>query len=327
MFQFYLGIDIAKETFDAAMLGNEQTWRGQFANDRSGFDRLERWLSKRKAEAVHACMEASGNYWVELALFLQDQGYRVSVVNPELIKRHAEAIMQRNKTDREDALTIADYCAKHQPELWSPPPPACLELRAIVRHVMALKADRQRERNRRRSGVKNQEVLAAIDAHIVFIDAQIEALEQRIHDHIDQNPRLKRDKALLKTIPGIGDMTAAVFLAEVTDISRFSQAPELAAFAGLVPGRRYSGTSIRSPGHIVKWGNSHLRAILFMPAMAAHRWNPIIAALKERMTKRGKSKMTIIIASMRKLLHLCYGVLKTGKPFDPNHNVKVQIPA
>lgn len=178
-----------------------------------------------------------------------------------------------------------------------------------------------------RPGVKNQEVLAAIDAHIVFIDAQIEALEQRIHDHIDQNPRLKRDKALLKTIPGIGDMTAAVFLAEVTDISRFSQAPELAAFAGLVPGRRYSGTSIRSPGHIVKWGNSHLRAILFMPAMAAHRWNPIIAALKERMTKRGKSKMTIIIASMRKLLHLCYGVLKTGKPFDPNHNVKVQIPA
>lgn len=325
MSQLSLGIDVAKETFDVALLGNEQTWRGHFTNDKSGFGKLGRWLKKRKAEAVHACMEASGNYWMELALFLQDDGHDVSVVNPKRIKRHAEAIMQRNKTDREDALTIADYCAKHQPDLWSPPPPSYLELRTMVRHVMALKADRQRERNRRQSGIKNAEVLRAIDAHIAFIDAQIKSLEQRIQDHIDQDPRLKHDRALLKTIPGIGDTTAAVFLAEVADITRFDQAPELAAFAGLVPGQRYSGTSTRSQGHIVKWGNSHLRAALFMPAMTAHRWNPIIAALRERLAKRGKSKMTIIVAAMRKLLHLCYGVLKMGKPFDPNHAVNVQI--
>lgn len=327
MSQFSLGIDIAKETFDVALLGSEQTWRGHFTNDRSGFGKLGRWLEKRKAEAVHACMEASGNYWMELSLFLQDEGHDVSVVNPKRIKRHAEAIMQRNKTDREDALTIADYCAKHQPDLWSPPPPSYLELRAMVRHVLALKADRQRERNRRQSGIKNQEVLGAIDAHIAFIDAQIEALEQRIHDHIDQDPRLKRDKALLTSIPGIGDTTAAVFLAEVVDASGFAQAPALAAFAGLVPGQRHSGTSTHSQGHIVKWGNSHLRAALFMPALSAHRWNPIIAALKERLAERGKSKMTIVVAAMRKLLHLCYGVLKTGKPFDPNHAVNVQTSA
>lgn len=325
MSQLSLGIDIAKETFDVALLGSEQIWRGHFTNDKSGFGKLGRWLKKRRAGAVHACMEASGNYWVELALFLQNEGHDVSVVNPKRIKRHAEAIMQRNKTDREDALTIADYCAKHQPDLWSPPPPAHLELRAMVRHVMVLKADRQRERNRRQSGIKNVEVLRAIDAHIAFIAAQIETLEQRIQDHIDQDPRLKHDRALLKTIPGIGDTTAAVFLAEVADISRFAQAPELAAFAGLVPGQRHSGTSTHSQGHIVKWGNSHLRAVLFMPAMTAHRWNPIIAALKKRLAKRGKSKMTIIVAAMRKLLHLCYGVLKTGKPFDPNHAVNVQI--
>ena len=325
MSQLSLGIDVAKETFDVALLGSEQTWRGHFTNDKGGFSKLGRWLKKRKAEAVHACMEASGNYWMDLALYLQGEGHDVSVVNPKRIKRHAEAIMQRNKTDREDALTIADYCAKHQPALWSPPPPSYLELRTMVRHVMALKADRQRERNRRQSGIKNAEVLRAIDAHIAFIDAQIETLEKRIQVHIDQDPRLKHDRALLKTIPGIGDTTAAVFLAEVADISRFDQAPELAAFAGLVPGQRYSGTSTRSQGHIVKWGNSHLRAALFMPAMTAHRWNPIIAALKERLAKRGKSKMTIIVAAMRKLLHLCYGVLKTGKPFDPNHVVNVQI--
>jgi transposase len=188
---------------------------------------------------------------------------------------------------------------------------------------MVLRANRQRERNRRQSGVKNHEVLKAIDAHIAFIDAQIEALEQRIHDHIDQDPRLSRDNALLKTIPGIGDTTAAVFLAEVGDISRFDQAPGLAAFAGLAPGQRYSSTSTRSQGHIVKWGNKYLRATLFMPAMTAHRWNPLIAALKEQLAERGKSKVTIIVAAMRKLLHLCYGVLKTGKSFDHNHAVNV----
>ena len=327
MSQLPLGIDVAKKTFDVALLGSEQTWRGHFTNDKSGYGKLSRWLKKRRAEGVHACMEASGHYWMELALFLQGEGHDVSVVNPKLVKRHGEAIMQRNKTDREDALTIADFCAKHRPDFWSPPSPAYLELRAMIRHVMALKADRQRERNRRQSGVKNQEVLQAIDAHIAFIDAQIDALEQRIHEHIDQDPGLKRDKALLKTIPGIGDTTAAVFLAEVADISRFAQAPELAAFAGLVPGRRHSGTSVQSSGHIVKWGNSHLRAVLFMPALTAHRWNPIIATLRERLTKRGKSKMTIIVATMRKLLHLCYGVLKTGKPFDPNHTVNVQVSA
>lgn len=327
MSRFSLGIDVAKASFDVALLGYEQTWCGHFSNDKSGFGKLARWLEKRTSKAVHACMEASGSYWMELAFFLHDRGHDVSVVNPKRIKRHAEVLMQRNKTDREDARTIADYCAKHQPDLWSPAAPACLELRAMVRHVMALKADRQRERNRRQSGLKNQEVLEAIDAHIAFIDGQIDALEQRIQDHIDQDPHLKRDKELLKTIPGIGDTTAAVFLAEVPDVTRFAQAQELAAFAGLTPGQRYSGTSVQSPGHIVKWGNSHLRAVLFMPALTAHKWNPIIAALKERLAKRGKKKMTINVAAMRKLLHLCYGVLKTGKPFNPNHTENVQLSA
>lgn len=327
MSQFYLGIDVAKDTFDVALLSSEQTRRAHFTNNKDGCGKLGRWLKKRRAHALHACLEATGRYWEELAFFLHEEGHQVSVVNPKRIKRHAQALMQRNKTDRQDALTIADFCAKHQPDLWSPPAPAYLELRAMVRHVTALKEDRQRARNRRQSGIKNQDVLAAIDAQVDFLNQQIEDLEKHIHDLIDQDPSLKRDKQLLKSIPGIGDTTAAVFLAEVTDVSRFSQAPELAAFAGLTPGQHASGASVRSTGHIVKWGNAHLRAALFMPAMSAHKWNPIIANLKERLDARGKSKMTIIVAAMRKLLHLCYGVLKTGKPFDPNHAPDAQLQA
>lgn len=319
MSQFHLGIDVSKQTFDVALLGGPQTDRGQFSNDKTGFGKLRRWLKKKGASSVHACLEATGRYWMELALFLHEQGHSVSVVNPKLIKKHGEATMQRNKTDAQDALTIADYCAKQQPDLWEPPSAAYRQLQAMVRHVQALKADRTRQMNRRQSGITNPEVLASIDAHIAFLEAQIEELEARIHEHIDQDPDLKADKELLMTIPGIGQTTAAVFLAEVPDVTLFAQARQVAAFAGLTPGQQQSGTSLNSPGKLVKWGNARMRAAFYMPALSAHNHNPIAAALRERLLRRGKSKMTVVVAVMRKLVHLCYGVLKTRKPFDPNH--------
>lgn len=325
MHQFYLGIDVAKKSFDVALLGGQQSYSGHFSNDRAGFKKLARWLKKRKAQQVHACMEATGLYWEELALFLTDEGHAVSVVNPKLIKHHAEAVMQRNKTDAQDAFTIADYCAKQQPDLWAPPSPAYRQLREMVRHVTALKADRQRERNRLQAGLSAPEVTEAIEEHISFLDEQIQQLERRIQDHIDQHPDLKADKELLISIPGISDTVAATFLAEIPDVRLFAQADQVAAFAGLTPGEHRSGSSVHRPGRLVKWGNAHLRSVFYMPALSAHKWNPIIASLKQRLAERGKSKMTIVVASMRKLLVLCYGVLKTRKPFDPNHAVNVQM--
>lgn len=321
---FYLGIDISKDSFDVALLGADQRWRGQCSNDAPGFAKLGRWLKKRRVDALHACMEATGRHWEALALYLTDEGHQVSVVNPKLIKRHAEATMQRNKTDAQDALTIADYCAKQQPDLWNPPSPAYRQLKDMTRHVVALKADRQRERNRLQSGLSAPEVMGTIERHIAFLDEQIAQLEAQIQAHIDQHPDLKADKELLKSIPGIGDTVAATFLAEIPDVRHFAQVGQVAAYAGLTPGEHHSGTSIHKPGRLVKWGNRHLRTVFYMPALSAHKWNPIIAALRQRLQERGKSSLTIVIACMRKLRHLCYGVLKTRKPFDPGHVVNVQ---
>lgn len=319
MSQYYLGIDISKATFDVALLGGQQRERCQFANNQSGFEQLGRWLPQKGAKQVHACLEATGRYWVALALFLHEQGQGVSVVNPKLIKKHSEATMQRNKTDGQDALTIADYCAKQQPELWTPPTAAYRQLQEMVRHLQALKGDRTRVSNRRQSGVTSQEVLALLDEQLALLDKQMEQLEARIAEHIDHDPQLKADKELLLSIPGIGQTTAAVFLAEVQDVTLFESAHQVAAFAGLTPGQQQSGTSLNRPGRLVKWGNAHLRAALYMPALSAHRYNPIASALRQRLLQRGKSKMTTVVAVMRKLLVLCYGVLKTRKPFDPHH--------
>ena len=270
-------------------------------------------------------MEATSRYWEEVAYFLYEQGHKVSVVNPKLIKKHAEATMQRNKTDKQDALTIADYCAKHEPDLWAPPPPSVRQLQVLVRHVESLKQDRQRERNRRETSTQAADVVAAIDRHIAFLDEQISDLEQHIKDLIDNHPGLKKQYELLRTIPGVGDKVATTFLAEVPNVNWFAQASQLAAFAGLTPGERQSGTSLRGKGKLVKWGNAHLRSVFFMPALSAHRWNPIIAALRARLKAKEKHGLTVVVAIMRKLLHLCYGVLKTGKPFDPDHAAWAQF--
>ncbi|MDT8307139.1 MAG: transposase [Anaerolineae bacterium] len=319
MSDFQLGIDVSKKSFDVMLLGGRQPYGGHFGNDATGWGKLRRWLQKRQAETVHACLEATGRYWVELALFLHTEGHAVSVVNPKLIKKHGEATMQRNKTDAQDALTIADYCRKQQPDLWEPPAVAYRELQAMVRHVQALKVDRTRAMNRRQSGVTSSPVLAAVEAQIAFLAAQIKVLEKQINDHIDQHPKLKADKELLTSIPGIGDTTAAVFLAEVPHVRSFAQADQVAAFAGLTPGQRQSGTSLHSPGKLVKWGNARIRAAFYMPALSAHNHNPILASLRQRLLRRGKTKMTVIVAVMRKMVHLCYGVLKTRQPFDPNY--------
>jgi transposase len=316
---YYLGIDVSKASIDVALLGGPQLYRGQFSNDASGWGQLSHWLQKRRAQPLHACLEATGSYWLELALFLHEAGCQVSVVNPKLIKKHGEATMQRNKSDGQDALTIADYCRKQEPDLWQPPSAAFRQLQAMVRHVQALKGDRTREMNRRQSGVTSLEVLEAIDDHLAFLNQQIAALEERIRDHIDQDPELKANKELLLSIPGIGETTASVFLAEVPDVRLFAQAKQLAAFAGLTPAQRQSGTSLNSPGTLVKWGHARLRTALFMPALSAHHHNPIIAAQRQRLLQKGKAKMTVVLAIMRKLLHLCYGVLKTRKPFNPTH--------
>jgi transposase len=325
MTQQILGIDISKESFDVAFLDGGQTHHGSFSNDVKGLQKLTRWLEKRHAGALHVCMEATSRYWEDVAYYLHEAGHKVSVVNPKLIKKHAEATMQRNKTDKQDALTIADYCAKQEPAAWSPPPPALRQLQALVRHVDALKQDRQRERNRRETSGQAAEVIAAIDRHIAFLDKQIADLEKRIDKHIDKNPELQKQRELLLSIPGVGNTIATTFIAEVPDINSFAQASQLAAFAGLTPGDRQSGTSLRGKSRLVKWGNAHLRAVFYMPALSAHRWNPIIADLRNRLQAKEKHSLTVIVATMRKLLHLCYGVLKTGKPFDSNHISNYQI--
>jgi len=311
----YLGIDISKLNFDAVLLDDREGGRPRhraFPNTPAGFERLGEWLGEQK---VHACLEATGTYGDALACSLHERGHTVSVVNPARVKGFGQARMSRTKTDKADAALIARFCLMHRPEPWAPPAADLSELQALVRRLEALGEMRQMEQNRR--DVSPDTVRASIDAVLAVLDAQIEATRQTVRSHIGGSPGLKAQRDLLTSIPGVADTTAAALLAELGDVSQFTDARQVAAFAGLVPRLRQSG---QWKGHVrlSKIGSPRLRRALYMPAVSALRHNPLIRALRERLLAAGKPKMLVVGAAMRKLLHLCFGVLKTGRPFDPN---------
>lgn len=314
----YLGIDIAKDTFATALVRDGQPVElGEFPNTATGFKQLHNFLKKRvKKDVLHACLEATGYYGDELAHFLLESGYLVSVMNPARIKSYADSLLSRTKTDATDAVIIADFCRTQQPEAWVAPTPEIRELRALVRHVIALTELRQQEVNRSKAGIPSQQVLDTIHQHIEFLNQQIKGLKKQINDHIDRFPDLSQQQDLLSSIPGIGEWTAARLLSELPNWSQFETAKQVTAYAGLSPAQRQSGSSIRGKARLSKRGSSRLRSSLFFPAICAKRHNPVFAQFATRLAAAGKSKMTIIAAIMRKLLVLAFTLLKSGRPFD-----------
>jgi len=312
-----LGIDIAKATFQAALLHNRKLHQHRFDNTPTGFAQLQAWLVKHRCKRLHACLEATGPYGDELADFLYQAGHTLSVVNPARIKGFAQSELQRNKTDQLDAALIARFCAEKQPEAWIPPPLEIKQLRGLVRRLEAVQEMRQQEVNRLAQVGKQPLVGESLNKIIAALDQEIGRLRQLIKAHIDEHPDLKRHRDLLVSIPGIGETTAAWLLSEV-QVEAYSSARQVAAHAGLTPRHHQSGTSVQRRTKLSKTGNRRLRRALYMPALSAKHYNPIIQAFCQRLAKRGKRPMEIVGAAMRKLLHIAYGVLKSGKAFDPS---------
>ena len=310
-----LGIDISKADFHAYLISDRGVGRKSFPNSTVGFGQLSKWLKNRGVSRIDACMEATGQYWEALAIYLHEAGHRVSVVNPLRIKAYGQSKLLRTKTDPVDAALIAQFAQSEQPTPWEPPAAEIRVLQGLARYLEDLKGARAQQLIRLQTPGLLPVVSASIQGVVTALDLQIDEIERAIRDHIDRHPGLRVKHDLLVSIPGVADTTAAQILAEVPQIERFRSAGALAAFAGLSPRIRQSGTSLRSRGHICKTGNSRLRKALFFPALCAMRFNPILKAFAERLRAAGKPKMVVVGALMRKLLILAYGVLKSGQPF------------
>jgi transposase len=310
-----LGIDVGKKYIDCELLGEKRATK-RVNNTIRGFEQVDAWLRNRKVRKVHACMEATGGWSEELAYYLQDRGHVVSIVNPMQIHAFGQSELSRTKTDKADAGLIARFCQAMDPPAWEAPTPAEKHLRQLVRRRRALVEMRTQEINR--LGAPGMEsVEESIREHISMLEDQIQKLEAQIKRTIDDDDDLKGKRDLIESIDGIGELTSATILAETPHISKFESAKALAAFAGVCPQLKQSGRSVSS-SRTTRIGNREIRRVLYMAAMAALRSNDVIKAFADRLRERGKTKMEIIVASMRKLIVLVFGVLKTGRPFDPN---------
>lgn len=319
---YIVGIDVAKRKLDIALLVNGKIKSKVFDNTPSGYTLLQQWLRTRGATEshTHLCMEATGPYSEAVAIALVEAGWRVSIVNPARIKGFAQGELARNKTDRADAALLARFCAAMRPSLWVPPPPAWRELRGWVDRLQALKDMHQQESNRLEAHQASGQIplVNAVQIHLDWLATQIKDLERDISDHIDRHPDLKRDATLLHSIPGIGKTTVAKVLAYAGDVRRFTHAKALAAFIGVTPRQRLSGSSVKGRTMMSRTGHADLRRALYMPGLVARRHNPVLKAFGDRLSTAGLAPKAVIGAVMRKLAHLIYGVIKSDKPFDAN---------
>ncbi len=282
-----LGIDIGKADFHAALLVDDRIWSKSFPNRESGFVQLQAWLCNRKVERVHACMESTGGFEESLALVLHELNHIVSIVNPSQVKSFGQSELLRTKTDAVDAALIARFCRAHRPEAWTPPAPEIRALQALVRRYSNVQDLLVAEKNRLEAGRVDDAVGRSLHAVVAFLEQELKTVDREIRELIDRHPPLRRQRELLVSIPGIGELTASRILGEMPNVTEYRNAKAVAAFAGLSPREHQSGNS-RGRTRLAKTGNARLRKALYFPALAAIRSNPALRPAYLRLIAAGK---------------------------------------
>lgn len=320
----HVGIDVSKANLAVAVLTAKKPRYLNVENSERGFAKLVTGLGKYPKSEVHVCLEATNTYSFACATYLCKAGFKTSIVNPALVKAFAQSELRRNKTDKLDALLIAEFCAEKAPRSWTPPTQTEQAFQALARRWETLKDMRGQERNRLDSE-RSQAVRDSILSVISYFDEHILAVEAALDGLVEQTPQLRQPLELLLSIPGVGKTTAYLLLAEL-DFQVFSSAHEVVAFAGLNPKHHDSG-KFQGRVTISKQGSSRLRKGLYFPAIAARKHNPLIRPLCQRLEAEGKCPLFILCAAMRKLLHLAFGVIKSNAPFDPLYLAKQKLKA
>jgi transposase len=235
------------------------------------------------------------------------------------VKYYAQSLGTQSKNDKKDSIILARYGNKENPSLWQPIPLEMRTLKALLTRLSAIEKDRQREKNRREKAIVTDTpdaILKSIDQMLEHFETEYDALEKLIDEHIKSHKNLKENRKLLESIPGVGKVVSRQMLM-VIGSHHFESASQCAAYLGLIPTQKESGSSIKGRSQLAKNGNRTVRAKLYMATVTATRYNPDIKAQYLRLTGNGKSKMSALGAAMRKLVHICFGVLKHQKTYQP----------
>lgn len=317
----YAGVDVGSQELVLALrLDGSAVDGGSFPNNPAGIRSLVKRLRTLR-RPVFACMEATGVYFLRVAhAFAQAEGIRVMVANPRAIKNFAGAMNRRSKTDRVDARLIALYAEKADFVDWEPASESHHHLRLISRRIDERTTQKAADKNRlhslRAGGSCPRCVEQDVRANIKSHEQSIKRLRKEAVALIMADEALRRRYQLLLSIPGVGKTTAVRLLAELSVMPGCLSARQWAAYAGLDPVHRESGTSVRTPSRISRAGNARLRNALFFAAMVAMRTDSHARAFTEKLTRKGKKKIQALVALMRKLLHAIWGMFKSSSTFN-----------
>lgn len=327
MLLFYLGLDVAKQKLDVTLLLDPEMLRKRqraFPNTPAGYQSLVQWCQHHTGAApsvCHAILEATGPYHEGAAQALHAAGLVVSVINPKRVKDFAQGLGIKAKNDPIDSFTLARFGHLTKPRPWQPELPEYRRLTALLRRLEALETDRQREANRlekaRLSQPAEAEVIASLERSLEWLDSEGQPLRAAIEDPIDRHPTLRQQRQRLRSIPGIGPVLSRRLVALLQHGQRFASVAQFASYLGLTPTEHQSGSSVRGRPHLSKTGPGAIRAKLYMAAIVASRCNPDVRALYKRLQANGKSKMAALGAAMRKLAHICFGIIKTQTTYQP----------
>ena len=322
-----LGIDVSKASLSMCLgvmngqLEKNFIPRTDVTNDLSGFKELSKWLKKVSAGEVSpiVVLEATGVYHEGISLYLHGLGYAVSIMQSGRVKRYAQSLDQRSKTDALDSKMLSMLGCERELSVWSPPSALMQELKAMSRERSTLIKQKCIDGNRQSalnsSAYSSKKEVKRYNQRLKLLVSQINDVEQEMRDLVHSDPGLTEKMGYLESIPGVSFICGITVVSETSGFDLINNAKQLTSYAGYDIVMKESGT-YRGKTRISKKGNSHIRAVIHMPSMTAIRVNPTRKPFYERLKPRKVKPLIALVAVQRKMLILMYTLWKKGEYYD-----------
>jgi len=301
MEEVYVGIDVSKERLDMAVIPSERRWT--YPNNEVGIKQIVTNLKEMSQALV--ILEPTGGLETLLASTLWAEGIKLAIVNARQIRDYARAMGKLAKTDKLDALVMAEFGAAAKPESRPPRDEESEEIKATVSRRRQLVEILTAERNRLATARKH--VKPNISAHIEWLRKEIENLDRELRQQVEASPIWREKDNLLKSIPGVGNILSVTLLAELPELGTLNR-KQIAALVGVAPFNRDSG--LMKGKRCVWGGRASIRAVLYLAALVGTRYNPVIRAFYQQLLERGKAKKVALVACMRRLLTIMNAIIK-----------------
>lgn len=304
----FVGLDVAKDHLDVHVRPTGETFR--VPHDDAGLATLVERL--RPLTPTLVVLEATGGYETTVAATLAGADLPLAVVNPRQIRDFARASGQLAKTDALDARIIALFAEAIRPVARPLADDQAVELRQLIARRRQLVEMLGAEMNRRRL-LRNQRLQRQVDAHIAWLEEALRRLDKDVHTLIRTTPVWRETDDLLRSVPGIGPVTACVLISDLPELGRLDRR-RIASLVGVAPFARDSG-AFRGR-RMITGGRGAIRRVLYMATVAALKHNPVIAAFYARLVANGHPVKVALTAAMRKLLIIANAIVRDHRPWQ-----------